>query len=895
MGSDAASACGRPRATWKVLFPSTVYWLVGVSAVLSSAFGAQEDPQTKEVGKDFEVRLAPRGGVVVLSRDRAAFVAACVRSIPSKPDVTVLSGNKNWMRTPRLGKEGKAIRPVGLSMRRSGGPAVPVTVLLRAQRTEHGVRVLVQPEMEVPPDFLAPENGDRKAGLPANGLPLELAIEVFPKPDKPKAFPELKEWGVLGKAGSRPPVPLPRFDGKDRFRAIRLSFGGKDARRVEVARSAPAAWTIKKLPTSLLLRQRLLPDPRDQRQPAAFVVYLGEKWDGGTPEISPLVLSKRRTPAGDFIEGAARVYAAGADPFGGEPLSVFAELAYPPRTGQKGKPRMKMLPCFFREGPTWRPAEGEFRFRFAPPESGVYGVRLIAIARGATVRGNALAFEAGPLSGRGMVGVRKGERVFRFADGTVYLPVGLNLAWPGKRGDVQAYRDRFRWLARNGGNAARVWLSTWGLPFEGPRAGRYDADVAEALDEVLLAAQARDIHIVFVMENAHDLTKTSKQHPYFREQGGPLVAPAEFFREERALKRFQRRLTYLSARYGAYRSVMAWELLNEVDEAWPALKVDPEDPRSVQLEADRARAARRTVLKWTRRMAQHLRSMDPHEHPITLSHTLPPTRPWSELEKLEELDFIQYHGYIPEATAAQDDLAFDSAAWISDWSRSARGVGRAHRPAWLTEFGYWALHDADLEQKGARGRAADRNALDQKGLLLHNALMSGIATGMAGAPLFWWWDRYIERHDLWVRFRGPSQFASSLAHLATQEGPKTLRPLSNEAEKDSLVGVLGQVGRQGMCVWVRDKRSTWARKLERKLDDPPQIEKLELALPALGPGAYDVRWLNAWTGLDVKTDRVVIAKVADGAPLPPFKLACPPFRRDIALIVTAARSKPQHP
>jgi hypothetical protein len=483
------------------------------------------------------------------------------------------------------------------------------------------------------------------------------------------------------------------------------------------------------------------------------------------------------------------------------------------------------------------------------------------------------------------VRVRPGERVFRWDAGRVFIPVGLNLAWPRQAGRAEDFRRWFIRLARAGGGAARIWLSSWGLPLEWDRAGHFDPDIAAALDEIFTAAQARDLALILVAENAHDLTARFQQHPYSRDRGGPLAVPVEFFRDGTALRLFKRRLTYLAARYGAYRSLLAWELLNEADEVWPAAKVDPGDQRAVPEDADRARAARRGILDWTTQLAQHLDGMDVHRHPLTLSLTLTPARQWPDFEKLPCLAFNEPHAYIPEAPDAQDDRAFDEVALLAAWAEEARQVGRAHRPFWLGEFGFAALGDPELAHGGPQAAAVDRNIRDREGVLLHNALMAGLASGQAGTPLTWWWDRYVDQNDLWKLFRGPALFAAALEDLAGREGPETLRPVSNVEEKRAAVRVLGRIGRTGACVWIHDRRSTWTARLERNEGPPPETQGMALRLPALDPGAYLVRWFDPWTAEQRSPDVLPIAPLAPGEAPKPVDVKVPRFKRDTALII----------
>ena len=802
-----------------------------------------------------EVRFLKDGARVVLSRGDQLIAAAQVRPVSKDQAAPVLKGIA-WRDAKALGENETGLRPVSVAQ---GQGRPPVSVLLRASRTKTGVRLLVSPSA---------------GGIDEPGL--EMAIQVFSA--DPETTPHL-----FAVDGPRPGVPTrdpPAVDGPP-FRALRLTFQNKGDRRVEVARSGPALWSLSKLDAGCLLRHRLLPDPRRREHAGTFVMYLGDAWDGGAVDISPLHLNKRRTPSWDFIEGWARVYANGADPYAYKDLTVMWEVVLPDG-------RRRLQPCFFWEGPEDAPAEGEFRFRFAPPGPGVYGLRLRVILAGKETYTDAVAVEAGPPASKGFVQVRRGERVMRFSDGTVYLPVGLNLAWPPRKGDADWYRKTFRELVRNGADATRVWLCSWGMPLE-PKAGRFDPTMAAALDGILLAAQARGVYVTLVAENAHDLAKEFEKHPYSRTMGGPLPAAVEFFKDQGSGRYFKRRLTYLAARYGAYRSVLGWELFNELDEAWPQLKVDPDDPRQMPIEADRARAARRDVTRWVSRMAQHLKSMDGGLHPVTVSTALSPDRRWSELDDLDDVDWLTPHGYIPEGAKARRDRDLDETCLLVGWSEGSRTVGHPHKPFWIGEFGYRAMHDKALKAMGTAAQATERNSRDAGGLLLHNSMMAGLASGQAGTPMHWWWDRYVALNSLWTLFRGPSLFAGALSRIATRDGPDMIRTLSNASEQTAAVRVLGRVGRSGMCLWLQDKRSNWTARLEREEGPLPEVKGLELRAPTLAAGTYSVVWLDVWKGEEIRKEYVRILEAGEGETTGPIELKAPAFQRDVAVLIEPKR------
>src|SRR6185295_11002975 len=107
-------------------------------------------------------------------------------------------------------------------------------------------------------------------------------------------------------------------------------------------------------------------------QYGTFVLFIGPGHDEEPPEMSAVHLSTTQLPARDFLEGWFRVYASGANPYLLQEAAVVAEIAMPPRPD--GTVPTKLLPCFFRESAAPSKEEGEYRFRFAPPAEGLYGV-----------------------------------------------------------------------------------------------------------------------------------------------------------------------------------------------------------------------------------------------------------------------------------------------------------------------------------------------------------------------------------------------------------------------------------------------------------------------------------------------------------------------------------------
>lgn len=794
----------------------------------------------------------------MLSRGAEPLAVAVVREAGgnARPVLTAAAA-KELLRTdgaqrPALADGSEVVRELAFPVPK-GNEKDRLGVILRARKASSGARLLFSSAFSGPSlDSLLPGGT-----LPAPP-PLELAVQLFPDAQGHVAIPtyidgtrQPRPWEPLPGGANTAPAESPAVQQRP---ARVWTFETKNGYLVNVARSAPAAWTLRQTDGGVLLTARLLPDPRQRGECGAFVVYLGAGADEAPPEVSPLKLDKRETPARDLIEGSVRVYASGADPFVLNETAVVAEIVCPPKPG--GEPSLKRLPCFFWEAPPSAPAEGEFRFRYAPPAEGVYGVRIVVIAATGQGRGDALAFRAGPPASPGFVKVRAGERQFRYDDGTVFFPLGLQTPAPGAVEPSQ-YRAGFVDLVCRGGNAFPLFVCERGLRLEGP-AGRFDAAVAARLDEVLLAAQARDIGVVVCAQDAEGVAAHSAEHPYFREKGGPLAAAPEFFRNVAAKKLFQNRLTYLAARYGAYRSVLAWELMDRVDEAWAALKQNPDDPKLKPEEADLARRARRDVQDWAEAMALHIHGMDAHEHPVWLSTARHPDVAWTDLELVEHLDATLAHVRLDGARPGEEpDL-------LSRWAEKARQPGRAHKPYLIASLDCTALRPKEGWPAGTLEASA------------HDSLFGSLAAGLCGAPVVTSEGKAVAAGE---SLQAAAYFAKALGVVAMAQGKDEPRLLAEDIEAPDgvRVRVAGRSGQRGLALWLRAARTGGAAR---------EISGLELRMPGVLEGEYQVVWLDTWRGVAVRSEVYKAPGRQVDQPLAPVVLRAPPFRRDMALWMT---------
>ncbi|HYG73799.1 MAG TPA: hypothetical protein VEK08_02105 [Planctomycetota bacterium] len=769
-----------------------------------------------------EIRLIDREGRVLLSRDGVPLAAVQLRAAgTSATPAGVLTFDQ--ARRALAGAAPEQLLQSGAEQIRelqfplAGNQAGRLNVLLRAKKTSAGARLLVS--STVLSETAPPELGS-----------YELAVQIFSADGK---IPD-----ILHIDGVR---ELPKFDSPFTRRARTWSLEKKDF-RVVLARSAPATWNVHPAGGDVILTQRLLPDSRNAAELGTFVAYVGTSVDEGLPELSPLKLDKVETPARDFVEGRVRVYSSGSNPFVLAETAVVAEVACPP--APNGEVPIKRLPCFFWEAPSRAPAESEFRFRFAPPAEGIYGVRIVVVTPAGQARGEALSFRAGPPANPGVVKIRSDERFFRLDDGRPWIPVGGDLSAVGPAGGkvdglAGAFRTQFTRLIRGGGNAARITLSLNGLQLE-KNAAQFDADAAAELDEILRAAQARDVRVILCAERAEDISKNSALHPYFRERGGPLAATPEFFRNVTAKRYFQNRVTYLAARYGAFRSVWSWELLESVDTCWPILKQDPDTAKLKINEVDLARRARRDVQEWIEEMALYLRGMDSHEHPICVSLTLNPETPWLDLERSENLDWIFTRTEIPRPDAKMAPREIP--ALLSEWSRTSRLANRRVRPYAILGLSPFAQDNAS------------------------EAALASLASGFA-APVFASVDP-AGTQPL-SELSAANLFALAAAALLDLDG-KECRLVDDESAQ---LRVRGYVSQRGAAVWVRVPASETVPKAT------------ELRLPGVHGGNYGVSWLDAASGRIIAHSQHVAAAVKAGQAPAPLSLKIPGSVRDAIVLI----------
>ncbi len=364
---------------------------------------------------------------------------------------------------------------------------------------------------------------------------------------------------------------------------------------------------------------------------------------------------------------------------------------------------------------------GRFRLRFSPDQTGTWKYRISCTnaAGTGTFPEQAFAVTAAGSPNKGFI---RGDQTnyLHFDNGEQFIPVGENIAWQ----ESNVYPDYKNWLTRlsdNGGNFFRLWQCHWGLGLEwkSGAAGyqglrKFHQGNAFYMDWLLDFCTERGIYVLYCLQHhgqvSSQVNPNWDESPYNAANGGPCANTWDFFSGTAAKNHVKNRYRYVLARWGYSRSILAWELFNEVD--W----------------TDQFALVKSSVSDWHLEMAAFLKDHDPGRHLVSTSYAQDFHDPatWNQ----PDIDFTQTHYYVNTP-----NLERVLATGIRDY------LNAYEKPSLTAEFG--------LTTAG-NGLAA----IDPDGIHVHNSLWGSLFGGGLGAGMSWWWDSYIGPQDLYHHF-GP--------------------------------------------------------------------------------------------------------------------------------------------
>lgn len=430
--------------------------------------------------------------------------------------------------------------------------------------------------------------------------------------------------------------------------------------------------------------------------------------------------------------------------------------------------------------------------------------------------------------------VRVDGNGFAYADGSPFVPIGVNLGWATGQG-AQVIRDYTGWLtqlAANGGNATRIWMASWsfGIEWRDTPLGDYRNRLLQAwlLDQVLALAAVQGVQVMLSLLNHGAFSTTTNPewdaNPYNQANGGPLTDPAQFVTDARARRWFAQRVRYIGARYAASPALWCWEWWNEVN--WTPIQDTDLSP-------------------WLVEMQTVMRGVDPYAHPITSSWASVGT---TNLWDAPTLAIIQHHLY-----GSDDVVRSLNAAQIPIRSLLTQ------KPLLLSEVG--------LDSGGAI--APDGVEYVQ----LHNTVWAPLLMGYAGTGMYWWWDRWLDPRQHWSVFVGIQRFVAGMRVA----GMRRVNPKCS----DNAIA-------RGICddnyalIWVRHAHYTPQKAMQAYIQTtqppadwrylPAPLSWQTLSLKGLRDGNYAVMWFDPQTATWGATATTTVVNSTTQIDVPPLTI-----------------------
>ncbi len=389
---------------------------------------------------------------------------------------------------------------------------------------------------------------------------------------------------------------------------------------------------------------------------------------------------------------------------------------------------------------------GVFKVRFAPDEAGVWTYIVSCTNALGNATFTSQSFECIPAVSPGNKGFVRSDQsnYLHFDNEEQYIPVGENIGW----GSFSNFNTWLGKLADNGGNFFRNWQCHWGWGLEWRTGGgyqglkRYQQNNSFYLDWMFDYCNENGLYVMYCLQHhgqvSSQVNPNWSESPYNAANGGPCANTWDFFTNPAAKAIAKNRYRYVLARWGYARSVMAWELFNEVD--W----TDQFDQRSTD------------VANWHIEMAAYLKETDPYGHLVTTSyaHTSNDATTWNA----PDIDFTQTHHYanIPNLERL---LGTSAKNYLNIYGK----------PTLNGEF------SALVDNTGL-------NTLDPDGIHVHNCLWGTLFSGAMGSSMTWWWDNYIEPKNLYYHFDPLSAFAGTVPLREKNYTPGNARVLGAPAD-----------------------------------------------------------------------------------------------------------------
>ncbi len=479
----------------------------------------------------------------------------------------------------------------------------------------------------------------------------------------------------------------------------------------------------------------------------------------------------------------------------------------------------------------------QWEARFAPKLAGRY--HFSVVIDGKRVEQLSVAVAANPASRQGGLTLAETPGIFRYESGEPFRALGINVCWAG---DYEYY---FKKMKAAGMTVTRLWMCPWNLSFEWQETGlgRYNLDTARRLDEILTLAEQYEIFVILCMDyhgiaqKGHGFFKENRwlDNPYNKINGGPCETGADLFTNAQAKELFKQKYKYLISRHGHSAQLATWEFYNEAD--LMAGKAIP-------------------VNRWHVEMGEFIKTTDVHRRMVSSSSTRNYPEKLVDAFNAPAMDYVMYHVY----------NSVNMAAHVIDLHELA--VEYYRKPFILGEFG--------IEFRGA-----DRTyQQDPEHIGVHNSIWAGWFSETPVIPLSWWWDNYIDPHNVWEKYRHLADFAGALEIKAGNLRFRTLPPgiLSGQPAEQAACLVRSIESGGNCALWFKNLDYQWSVVGEGK--ELSAVGVFRQKVSGLPSGSYEISWYDPQKGVFLK-NKSREKTSPDGELI----LTVPSFVRDLACLI----------
>lgn len=474
--------------------------------------------------------------------------------------------------------------------------------------------------------------------------------------------------------------------------------------------------------------------------------------------------------------------------------------------------------------------------RFSGDEEGTYSFRFEIILKGEKSLCDGGAFTVTESENKGVIcrSVTNPQYLAYRDSGEQFIPVGMNDA---QNWDTFGYTRVLKAIAENGGNFARIWSGTdfgySSLTIENWNYGphMYNLDLAEAFDRVTRVAKEEGVRLQVCFDSFSALN-TGNQYGQFAsysiynvKNGGYLTDAAAFWEDESCRRDYMDRVRYLMARCMWDPNIVLWELFNEIN------GVDRIGDKAVQ----KAAAA------WCSDMRDYILTLDPYDRLVGASFADGDRlSSWETLARKCGLDYIQVHHYNAQDLAATMNLMESNTRKYSDM-------------AVIGEFGSDAAY----------------RAKDPEWIYVHIGLWSGLHTGAANVPLYWYHEELVESG--YQKYLQPLKKYIDAFDFVSEKLQDARMSLKGDVKAFGLTNKSGTA----TALYVYNSAYTWAK------PGPVPAENVSVTLKGLRRGNVQI---DVWDTMKGEIIRSETAKVAFTGTL---KIEFESLATDAAVIVRA--------